>query len=349
MKNLKLYFILFIIDSNLADMLYHGIKMTLSKVSRITTNINAKFFLSDCSFVNINVSYHYFQFQEYAPKNFVYFRMLTNEANDFYSSFDSPLKQIEFPVKDNLPEFYTSNNKYLIQTFSFYNFNKLMALTPKVFSHFCKHPASLLPNIVGIYLLRYKTQKYFFMASAVIIPQSRYSHLSYSISADVIDGQSESHTYKRFAEKYPDGLKLPIDINFEYMTILKNDSMFLMKNDMINYTLMIHVLPDLQNLDTSVAKSLKQNSNFAFLTSVNNQNRYKKGIVVRQGKNSQLVSLIYIGIIDLLNILNTWMKVMDGVVSVVSLTLLKTKFPKSLPKDYQIQFTDFISKYAVFY
>lgn len=324
-----------------------AIKKTLSNIPRVTTNANVTFLMNDCSYVNINLSYPDVKFREYAPKNIQNLRILNQEANGYKSSFELPLNKLKFSVKEHLPEYYTDNNKYLIQSFKHTDFNKLIKVLPLYFSHICEHPLSLLPNIVGIYTLKYKTHKYYFIAISIMIPPSLFKPKTYIISLDDTYSPSERSLNNEFAIDYKDGLKLPSDINNEFMNILKNDTMFLKNSDMVNYTLLIYILPNIKSSDPSVTSSLKNSKNFALFSNVNDQNRYKKGMIVRQDNDKNLYSIIYIGIMNLLNKFKTWMKIVDGIVNVITTTYFTRNVAKGSPKDYRNQFIDFMTKYAV--
>lgn len=72
-------------------------------------------------------------------------------------------------------------NQYYIRSFFYPDFKTMIAMLPKYFSHFCKYPTSLLPNIAGIYTLKYKSQKYYFMIISVVLPPEKTIHKTFYV------------------------------------------------------------------------------------------------------------------------------------------------------------------------
>lgn len=319
----------------------NGIKTALSSFPSITTKRNANFFMSNCVYVNINSRYPNVTFQEYAPINFAYFRILY-EANDYYSSFDSPLRKLNYSFLEQFPQFNTSNSKYLIESISNSHFTTMIEQLPNYFAHFCKHPATLLPNIVGIYILKYKFRTYYLIATTIMFPPNKGKAREYDL------GGSDTYNPSYFVSDYPHGLNLPFDIKNEYIDIIKNDSLFLMECNMINYILLIIIQTYSENLHESVTNLLKPESNFAFLSNDDNKNKYNKGMVIRKSKDNGLI-VVHMKMRNLLQKYTFWKAGMNTFLKVIPTTNSTDNVSTLTPTKYQTQYINNISRYGVFY
>lgn len=268
-------------------------------------------------------------FKEFAPKNFLNFRILYNEQYSYNVSFINTFKNGGFIQDHGSNVLYSGDRKYLIQHLDIADINALLPMVNTYFYHFCKYPNSLLPAICGLYSLELTTKVHYYMVVSNYFPGKREgSTNTYFINSVVKKNEifesnsSEQLKEKDFEETFPRGLGLPLAINMEFINTLNKDLSFLTEFGILKYGLVIF---------TDVRKV--PNNDGVCLLCKGDVQIYKKGVIVKHNEN-QLNTYITIGIFDF--IIEHTSLVQDNVVN-------------DSPVDTKKQYMEYIKKYAIFY
>lgn len=319
-----------------------------------------------------------FTFQAFAPQNFLNFRNLQNINEIFNNSFKtSPLTTKKNTGKSKSLFYYTTDRKFVIKTMSSTEKEVLISLLSEYFSHFCEHPNTLLPKLLGSYRFKDTRSEYYLIVMTNIYPYPMDKTLNriYDLKGSIFNReasiQEESEINFRlldvdFRHHFNDGLRIPLSVHSLLAETLENDCELLKKYNIMDYSLLVVIkIVENENYEGEKAATTEENSLDTFVSPKNSEvsgqnivtnemtlpcsqsQNFSNGLSVTFINNKhELQKLsVYIGIIDILQTYN-WKRKVENIVK-CKLCILGDLATIQNPAKYAIRFKQFLTMYKL--